>query len=303
MNIPSVYFKLVLGTLFCLVVLCSCGGKNNSVNEIPEPVPPYIEPPGSQPIDINDPETVMQIRQDYLNYLADNGMDFVPIDDVLIDKYFGTYNGYAVVLMYVELTHAGVGIDIVVDGILFSYATPVHSIIAWRKGQIFELREANDLGLLSREDLIDIAGNQYSLDGNIAGLSVGVENRIKYVYLDYLRIIHFLGDLTTDDVWIEGYYGTYRGRENDGGVFSASGLIAVMMNFTGSGYTCEEIEITIDGILFHYNSGNSIAVWVPNNFELLSLQEAYDLGLLAKEDLVSISSRLTDQVIDCHINE
>lgn len=134
--------------------------------------------------------------------------------------------------------------------------------------------------------------NQDSIDGSHMGLSVGVENRIKG---DYFRDFFYFdvgsNDLTIDDIWIETYYGTY-GRYSKYSSDDNTGLIAVMVDFKDSGYTCEEREIVIAEILFHYNSGNSIIVWSPTPRTFYTLQEAYDQGLLTREDLSTIADRL-----------
>lgn len=298
MNFPFVYFKLVFVVLFGLVTtLCGCGGGVHDMNNGIEAPTPTPRPP-EQP---DDPETSMRIRQDYRDYLVDKGMESLPVEFIWLREHFGTYNGYTVVLMKAGYGSAAVVVDVVIDGILFRYNDPTYSIIAWKDGQIFELHEARDLGMLTREDLMDIAdrhnGNQDSRDGSLAGLSIGVENRIKDDYFNYLSHTFMLKDMTVDDVWIEVYYGTYM-MNNDDSVVGASGLVTVMADFEGSDYICEERGIVIDGIPFHYNSGNSIIAWRPNRVFLL--KDAYDFGLLTKEDLVNIADRLTKQPIGCH---
>jgi len=70
-----------------------------------------------------------------------------------------------------------------------------------------------------------------------------------------------------------------------------------MMNFKGSSHTCVEREVVISGIIFHYNSENSIIVWRSGMF--YDLQESYDLGLLTQEDLSNIANRMERQPISC----
>ena len=301
-NIP-VYFKIIFTTLFCLLALFGCGGENNIADGHydPKPAPKLSEPINPPEIDITDPETQLQIIQDYHNLLIDSGMNFVSIDGVKIAGSFGVYNGYAIVLVNSGISSALIVVRIIIDGVLFVLPTPAHSIIAWKEGQILELKEARDLGLLSREDLTNMAGchDGYptACDGSHTGLSIEAEDRANNGYLSYLNNTLNLWELTIDDVWIEAYYGTY-GNNGSGIIGARSGLVAVMIDFKGSDYACAETEILIGDILFRYNNGNRIIAWTINDF--LSLQEAYDSDLLTKDDLVNIANLLASQTISCN---
>jgi len=279
--------KLFFAALFCLIILCNCGGENNNrISESPNELPVASE------VEFNDTQTGMQIRQDYLNYLVgiDDMWNLASIDDIWIDENYGVYNGYVVVLIANSRNYAAVMTHAIIDGILFNYSNPAQTIIAWENGRIYTLQEVCDLDILEREDLMAIAdlrnGNHDSSDGSHVGLSIGVENMVKKTYLDYL-FYNGLQDLSDDDTWIDAYYGTYNGG------------IAVMMDFTDSGYACAEREIVIAGTLFHYNSENNI-LWAQEGNVLYDLQEAYDLGLLTLENLSDMANRLAFQPINCN---
>lgn len=285
-NIP-VYLKLVFLVMFFGAILCGCGGgnapKDNPVNGND------INGNNNKPIVWNreelNAEIIRQIRLDYFNNLRDSGYNLTNINDVWVYSYYGTYNDCIIVMMY----YNGIGYPNIIEkidvaGVLFYYSSPSHKIIAWKAGQFYDLGVAHYYGLLTREDLVNIAnlhaGIYDYLDGNHARLSAETEGYIKQSYLDQLWYNEGMWELTIDDVWIEEYYGIY------------NVCVAVMIDANGLNYTDEERVVVIDDVLFHYNSGNSIVVWVKQAIPLLyELQEAYDFGFLTQEDLKIIADQ------------
>jgi len=162
-NIPA-YVKLVFVMLFCLITLCNCGssGTTNDWKDVSstspkdEPTTPVIPPSG---VDFNDTELGRQIRQDYLEYHTDIHGDspWNTIEDVLIEVYYGTYNGSIPVTMDVKgVGYAGNMRPIVVADINFLFNGP-NEIIVWQEGKFYELHEAYDFGWLTQEDLRELA--------------------------------------------------------------------------------------------------------------------------------------------------
>ena len=239
-------------------------------------------PPGA---DINDTELGRRIRQDHLNQTLANDPRHLTIDDVLITAYYGTYNDCAVVI-FKGYGGATVVNTTIVAGIMFTYSSGEIEIVVWNAGQFYKLQEAYDLGLFTRESFVNIArlhteachylftDAYHYLDGSRAGLSAGLEERIKQ---NYLRNLNSLDSGVADDVWVEAYYGTY------------NGFAAVIMGDSGLDCGNAERVVDIDGILFRYNNENIILLGHPSGFT--ALQTAYDFGGLTRENLRNIADR------------
>ena len=103
-------------------------------------------------------------------------------------------------------------------------------------------------------------------------LGAETEMRIKQDFLEFhTKPISRDPDATVDDVEILEYYGTN------------NICIAVMMTDRFTGYLTVVVSETVDGMTFYYGSSNRMLIWADGKFH--HLQEAYDKGLLNKEDL------------------
>ena len=279
--------KLILiASLLCLVTLCNCGSPKP-----PDDVHMFKPNPTPEPVpigDFNDTELGKQIRRDYVSYRRKQSPDgSFTVDGIRFDGYYGTYND-CVLVWIDERTGPMAEHRTIVSGILFRYRN-AWEIIAWKAGQFYELQKASDLGLFTRENLLDVAishnNTQDYLDGNHIGLSVETEKYLNSLYCVYnIRCGRDLPDVTQDDVFIEAYYGTYNGS------------IAVMMNYNGNNYTDDERIVFIAGVPFYYNNENSIMVWVgggptSSTYGAIDLQKAYDFGYLKQEDLKNIADQ------------
>jgi len=148
---------------FCLATLCSCGSTDVSqrtrdrfgrpiTDSSPVPLPKITE----NGKDINNTEIGKRIRRDYFN----NALYYYPqikIEDVVIDVYYGNYNNSIPVM--IKLKSGGATGDIrgdIVADISFCYNSG-QSIVVWNQGLFHGLQDAYDFGLLSQEDLSDIA--------------------------------------------------------------------------------------------------------------------------------------------------
>ncbi|MDR1690292.1 MAG: hypothetical protein LBR42_00425 [Candidatus Methanoplasma sp.] len=107
-----------------------------------------------------------------------------------------------------------------------------------------------------------------------AQLSTEIEMLLKQDYLDD-HIKSDNPDATVDDVTLAKYYGTY------------DGSIAVMMKGDFISHITVLEDEVIDGITIQYGSSNRLLIWEDGVF--YTLQEAYDKGILTKEDLIAIS--------------
>lgn len=101
-----------------------------------------------------DKEMELQIRQDFLLYMHAQGEVDMTLEDVKILENYGDYNGAVVVRMnrgaFEVITVIQVG------GVDFTFDNS-NTAIVWHNRQFFELAEAYDNGLLSKENLTTIA--------------------------------------------------------------------------------------------------------------------------------------------------
>jgi hypothetical protein len=99
--------------------------------------------------------------------------------------------------------------------------------------------------------------------------------KIKQDYLEF-HTKPMYPDATVDDIEIKKYYGTY------------GGCVAVLMTDNYTGYSQALETEVVDGITIQYFDSNKMLIWKNGNFH--HLQEAYDEGLLTKDDLSLIGS-------------
>jgi len=104
-------------------------------------------------------ETETMIKQDYLEFYTKIGTPNATIDDVYIRNYYGTYGSCVAVMMidahtlYIQVTGSET-----IDGITFYY-NDAKRILIWENGNFYRLQIANDMGLLTKDDLICIERN------------------------------------------------------------------------------------------------------------------------------------------------
>jgi hypothetical protein len=95
-----------------------------------------------------------QIREDYLAHIHAQGETEMTLDDVTILNNYGTYNGAVVIRMqrgaYQVIT------TIKIDGIEFTFSDS-NTALVWKDGQFFELSDAYDNEVLTKDNLISIA--------------------------------------------------------------------------------------------------------------------------------------------------
>jgi hypothetical protein len=94
-------------------------------------------------------EMELRIKQDYINFFFPSST-FYTVDSVEIVQYSGTYN--ASVVFRTNLIFGSTGIR---REIIAGYIFTIHSgsELVWNDGEIYELREAYDLGLLTAQDM------------------------------------------------------------------------------------------------------------------------------------------------------
>lgn len=95
-----------------------------------------------------------QIKEDYLALMHAQGEIEMTIDDVKILDNYGTYNGAVVIRM--KRNSYPVVTVIEIDGIEFTFSDS-NTALVWKDGQFFELSDAYDNEVLTKDNLIAIA--------------------------------------------------------------------------------------------------------------------------------------------------
>lgn len=95
-----------------------------------------------------------QIREDYLALMHTQGETEMTIDDVKILDNYGTYNGAVVIRMQRGAYQVITTIEI--DGVEFTFSDS-NTALVWKDGQFFELSDAYDNEVLTKDNLISIA--------------------------------------------------------------------------------------------------------------------------------------------------
>jgi hypothetical protein len=104
-----------------------------------------------------DVETDAMIREDILKFIL-TGTDWSADDYAAINMTFlGTYNGYTALTLFSGGGSQHVSYRQIIDGVLFSFPSSPIRIFAWKEGEIYELGYLYEQGLVTREDLVEMA--------------------------------------------------------------------------------------------------------------------------------------------------
>jgi len=291
--------------LLCLVAtLCSCSSPGESLDRIggrvSTPGPPRFDLP-LQGTDINETELGRRIRQDYSN-------KYGSVSGVRIKEYYGTYNDCVVVIISHNEPPAPIylDVDVIIGETLFRYNLFSFWMVVWKEGKFYELKEAYDQGLLTNDDLKSVADYYYgdraeemNLEYN-AGLLWDINFAIRSSFCTDFEP-YFPQEFSIESVKYYGSYKYFDLRKNIMDriiVSSANDHVAVMITVEDYDYTDAAWEETVADTLFRYSNGNRILLWkmekpdgqaddIKGHF--YKLQDAYDLGLLTKNDIRNIA--------------
>ena len=245
-------------------------------------------------------ETERRIVQDFHAAYCSDFPD-ITIDKIFMEEYLGTYDGCVAFTIGGPFHYPSGGWDLIIADTLFSYGSGP-PIEVWKEGRFYGLREAYDSGLLTRENMRDIAyicygGRERNLE-NHAGLPRDVASDIELTYF-FAYIEPYYPDAYGGYESIEKYYGYYRLIDRYGNGDLSNDCFAVMV--TNNRYIVHDDaawETTVAGVPFRYDNGNRILLWRHPTLEEMApgvrgyfheLQEAYDSGLLTLEDVRSIA--------------
>ena len=184
---------------------------------------------------------------------------------------YGHFDGCIVVFSPTNLTVVS---SVTVAGEVFSYGSSF-ILEAYHDGVFYPLSEAYEKGFVTKEEVALVAERHRTIM-RYNGLAVSSEKpaefKLEMPSEELLRQIE--QDFSSgEDVYnVKNYYGNYNGS------------IPVMFLMPENG-AIRSVEVA--GSYIHYNGGNSIWVWKDGDF--YSLDEAYELKLLTKDDIAMIA--------------
>jgi predicted nuclease of predicted toxin-antitoxin system len=106
--------------------------------------------------------TEWRIIQDYFEQFVITNNPEATVNDVIILKYYGTYNGLVVITTNFDTYDMAVVLGEEVDGVHFVYCGEF--INTWHNGRFFNLAEASAQGYLTQDNLKQIKKNYEETD-------------------------------------------------------------------------------------------------------------------------------------------
>ncbi len=244
---------------------------------------------------------MLKIKQDYLEFNKDlvekTEKEYncnVIVEDVHLSKYYGTYGDC--VAMMIDSRYFGKGLgdaitEIQVGDYLFTFST-LKQIDIYRNGKFVNLDEAYKKGWLSDEEVRDIHyyhSNKKYIEYDfynptpITPLSTEKAIKIKQDYLTYKKKLiansahpDEYDDLTTDDIKITEYMGTYK-----------SSIVVRIIDPMVMYPDVVEYD-NIANYKFRRYHALKGEIMVYRNGEFTSLEKAYEKGWVSKEDVRDI---------------
>ena len=191
-------------------------------------------------------------------------------------RYYGTCNGYDILYRpgYVQrVTYLRIG------GV--SFAHPAHfTLFAYQNGQFYSLQKLFDEGIVTKSQLEEMSRLHLvyeSLLGTTAFDPQAVlDEKIKWTFLQQYAS---QGDWAAKDLSVVHY-----GKFKDDKSWDTYAYVCVINGALE--YKPEKKSELIGGVVLVYPSTQRLLVYYKD--ELISLQEAYDRGVLTREDLVAI---------------
>ena len=239
--------------------------------------------------DLEKAEKENQIRLDYLQKLKETHpddsayQDLMP-EDIVIWDHFGEFSGYDVVTMDIRDSLHDAAIESVeVAGYLFTFPTTqtCDRTFAYKDGSFVHFKEAYETGLLTKEDVHQIAVVR---EARYPGSTrrINKEEQIRLDYLQYLIKKH-PGDsgyqnLTWNHhIHIEKAYGHFSGYD-----------LLSMAAVDPEDDIITSVEIA--GYLFAFPSTQACdRIFAYKDGSFVHFKEAYETGLLTKEDVHQIA--------------
>ncbi len=238
------------------------------------------EPPETTDLPSRLSDLLALIEADYLAYhVEQNGFDPTKNPPLTVSGFYGVFNG-AVAVMMGGFAHADVCLDGVVADSVIHYGDS-NTIQVWKAGVFYELDEAYEGGLLTKNDVELIAlwhnHNTFLTKEDIRRatallISPDAATR-REIEEAFARQNHPVTWPSADTNW----YGTR--------CYGQFGSVTVL--FEAGMLTWIETK-TIAGVEFTYSS--SFGLWGYYNGSLYTLQEAYDNGYITKEQVAEAAA-------------
>ena len=268
-------FKLIsLLMLICVLTLIGCTDSTEQ-NNAAVPSTPVVTTKDQVEIEIGlSEEKKYEIESAWNGATGyEFGGWFMESDDTSTDgvRYYGSYEGYDILFAsqdICEITTETIG-DIEFEH-NFSFA-----LYAYKDGRFHSLKDAYDSGLITDESLKKIGRNHAIIERKLYPI-INLPNSDEALFGQMKAA--FLRQFVHEDGWSGNdlkivYYGDFEGAH----VAFINGILA---------YTQALTSETIDGLTFHYNTGQKLLVFYDG--ELMGLQAAFDRGYLTHESLVQI---------------
>ena len=195
-------------------------------------------------------------------------------------RYYGTYADYHIIF---RPNGDDAITELQIASMTFSHNIGFE-LYAYQNGNFIPVKQLVEQGTLTLQDLgiINLRHKTYELQPSegIAQLPTVTDDlydTLKQMKLAFLRLHDTKDEHTVDDLSVI-YYGEYNGAH----VGFINGILM---------YTQALTSETVGGIIFRYNSGQKLLVYFEG--ELMGLTEAYDRGILTKDDLIKLHSSFT----------
>ena len=193
-------------------------------------------------------------------------------------RYYGSFAGYDILF---RPTGTEAETQLEVEELVFEH-NDGFEIFAYRDGEFTELAALYAKGGLTRGQL-----------GQISALHLAYEDRVSSI-----RIPEISADIQT--AMMQAFLakfdpnGNYSLSHMSVTYFGGYGNTHVgFINCDGIVYTQALTSETIDGVTFQYHSGQKLQAYYEG--ELMTLREAFDRGVLTREDLIAIRNQLNPQ--------
>ena len=231
-----------------------------------------------------DEQTMAKIQEEYLEIYKKANPDLAAIqkmtaEDILIQDYYGTYSGYAIVQIFfkdVEMRFDEVSIRIGRYEFLFNSSTAPY-FFAYKDSEFIPVKDAYEMGLLTANQLSTIR-IQFGAEQKWLEPGKKLEQELKNAFWNYLGDEQNDPDYKFENIIVDEYYGNYNGYD-----------IALMF-FNNLVTTCDSGEVEIAGYPFtFYSSGVTRFFLAYKDGEMLKVKDAYEQGLLRKEDIIDLA--------------
>ena len=232
-------------------------------------------------------ELKKQIVEDFVAY--ELGDDYVPREHGIfrIERYYGSYDGAVAVMLNGAFDFIPeVRVDKVADSeIYYAYGT---SIQVWKDGKFFTMREAYEQGILTAEQVAEIA-NAHSYSEKLNNCILDLNDITKEAIEDAFAEDGDRNRITWFDI-----------NEENGewdGVRCYGSFESCIILFEPGDLTVES-EITVADSKFEYP--NSFGLYGYYDGELYTLSEAFENGYISKDEVAVVAER--HRTVQRHIN-